>query len=535
MVAVRRLVSFVIVATAGLALLVLGTPAALAQATTTSSPTTTAPTSTTSPITTAEPTSTAEPTTTATPTSTTSPTGLTNDHFADATVINTVPFSVSEDASQATFDASDPSSGGCSNRGSVWFAYTPTSEGTIDADTFGSSYDTVLSAWTGSEGALSRIACNDDFGSLQSRIDFKATPGTTYYFMVARCCGLGGDGGGLLTFSLDQIDPADLAANDAFADAAPIASLPFSDTVDLSRSTIEPSERSPFCVSGILNSVWYAFTPATDEFVTATINQSGVGLGVETGSSLTNPLNEIGCIESPDRFTFRAQANTTYYFQVGGFCCDGFGPVTLSLDVAPDPVSEFDFVPRDPSSLDTVQFYDFAFDPAGAGISSLVWRFGDGATTPGSRPTHQYAQDGDYTAELTVTTPDGRTATTSQVVQVRTHDVAIVGIGVPKSARVGQTIAVNVDVANKRYPETVQVDLYASSPGGSFQDVGSVTKPVPVPPRGGAVTRFGFRYTITQADRTAGQLTFTAQASVLDHRDAMLDNNQLNSTPVRVA
>jgi hypothetical protein len=510
MVAVRRLVSLIIAATAGLALLVLAAPAAFAQTTTTSKTTTT----------------------TESPTTTSPTTGLTNDHFADATVINTVPFSVNEDASQATFDPSDPSSGGCSNRGSVWFAYTPTSEGTIDADTFGSSYDTVLSAWTGTQDALTLVACNDNFRTVQSRIDFKATPGTTYYFMVARCCGLGGDGGGLLTFSLDQLDPADLASNDAFADATPIASLPFSDTVDLSRSTIEPSERSPFCVIGMRNSVWYAFTPATTEFVTATIGQAGVGLGVETGSSLTN-LNEIGCMQSPDRLTFRAQANTTYYFQVGGFCCEGFGgPITLGLDVAPDPVSDFDFEPRDPSSLDTVQFYDFAGDPAGAGISSLVWRFGDGATTTGSMPTHQYTQDGDYTAELTVTTPDGRTSTTSQVVQVRTRDVAIVGIEVPKSARVGQVVEVKVDVANNRYPETVQVDLYTSSPGG-FQQVGSLTKPVPVRPEG-ALTRFAFRYTITQADRTAGQLTFTAQASILGHRDAILDNNLLSSTPVRI-
>jgi hypothetical protein len=55
-----------------------------------------------------------------------------------------------------------------------------------------------------------------------------------------------------------------------------------------------------------------------------------------------------------------------------------------------------------------------------------------------------------------------------------------------------------------------------------------------VRPRGGAVTRFAFRYTITQADRAAGELTFTAQASILDHRDALLDNNQLSSTPVRI-
>src|SRR6266508_2709724 len=81
MVAVRRLVSFIIAATTGLALVLLAAPTAFAQA-----PTTT------------------EPTTTAEPTTTGPATGPTNDDFANATVINSVPFSITEDTSQATFD-----------------------------------------------------------------------------------------------------------------------------------------------------------------------------------------------------------------------------------------------------------------------------------------------------------------------------------------------------------------------------------------------------------------------------------------------
>jgi hypothetical protein len=133
-----------------------------------------------------------------------------------------------------------------------------------------------------------------------------------------------------------------------------------------------------------------------------------------------------------------------------------------------------------------------------------------------------------------VTTTDGRTASTSQVVQVRTHDVAIVGLGVPKSPHVGQTIAVNVDVANKRYPETVQVDLHKSIPGG-FQQVGSLTQSVPVRPPGGTSTRFAFSYTITQADGTTGKVSFKAVATMIDHRDALPADNELTSTPVRIA
>ena len=81
-----------------------------------------------------------------------------------------------------------------------------------------------------------------------------------------------------------------------------------------------------------------------------------------------------------------------------------------------------------------------------------------------------------------MTTADGRTGSTSQVVHVETHDVAVVKIEVPKSARVGKTIRVDVRVRNTRYPETVQVDLFKSVPGG-FEQFGSLTQSVPVRPR----------------------------------------------------
>jgi uncharacterized protein YfaS (alpha-2-macroglobulin family) len=118
------------------------------------------------------------------------------------------------------------------------------------------------------------------------------------------------------------------------------------------------------------------------------------------------------------------------------------------------------------------------------------------------------------------------------VVQVRTHDVAIVRIGVPKSAHVGQTIAINVSVRNTRQPETVQVDLFKTIPGG-FQQVGSLTQSVPVRP-GNRTTLFAFTNTITEADRSVGKVSFKAVATIIDHRDALPADNELISPPVRV-
>ena len=70
---------------------------------------------------------------------------------------------------------------------------------TLAADTFGSDYDTTLAAYTGMQGSLVEVACNDDAGSgLQSQIVFPVVGGQTYYFMAA---GLGDAGG--LSFQLD--------------------------------------------------------------------------------------------------------------------------------------------------------------------------------------------------------------------------------------------------------------------------------------------------------------------------------------------
>lgn len=55
---------------------------------------------------------------------------------------------------------------------------------------------------------------------------------------------------------------------------------------------------------------------------------------------------------------------------------------------------------------------------ADGSVVSYAWDFGDGSTGTGTSPSHIYAQDGDYTATLTVTDNDGLTGTTTSVVHV---------------------------------------------------------------------------------------------------------------------
>src|SRR3954452_12572824 len=125
-----------------------------------------------------------------------------NDDFDAATVISSLPFSDGIDTSQATTAADDPYCAG--NGASVWYRFTPTQDVDVQADTFGSSYDTTLSAFTGSRGSLTPVACNDDSGSLQSKISFTALAGTTYYIMAAA---YGSGSGGQLSISTKPVAP----------------------------------------------------------------------------------------------------------------------------------------------------------------------------------------------------------------------------------------------------------------------------------------------------------------------------------------
>jgi len=127
-----------------------------------------------------------------------------NDDFDFATVIGALPFTDSINTSEATAAFDDPTT--CANNGSVWYAFTPSTNMTLEANTFGSNYDTVLSVHTGTRGSLTQVpgGCNDDYNGLQSRVVFSAISGTTYYFLIGVCCGTGGNGGGSLTFSLQE-------------------------------------------------------------------------------------------------------------------------------------------------------------------------------------------------------------------------------------------------------------------------------------------------------------------------------------------
>ena len=117
-----------------------------------------------------------------------------NDAFADAIPFS-APTTFSVDTTGATLEAGEPRP--CADIGStVWYAFQPTVAGTYSARTAGSGFDTALAVYAAD---FSLVGCNDDWESLQSRVDFAAAAGETYYIQAGGYLG----STGLLLLALD--------------------------------------------------------------------------------------------------------------------------------------------------------------------------------------------------------------------------------------------------------------------------------------------------------------------------------------------
>ena len=130
-----------------------------------------------------------------------------NDNCANALAIGvgTQPLL---DTRSATTAVADPiqqcTLGGASkNSRSVWFRYTPSGTGSAIVNTVGSSYDTVLTVYTGTCAALSTVGCDDDGAiNMASRVQLNVAAGTSYLIEVTAKGAAGA--GGTLKLTLAQ-------------------------------------------------------------------------------------------------------------------------------------------------------------------------------------------------------------------------------------------------------------------------------------------------------------------------------------------
>jgi hypothetical protein len=123
-----------------------------------------------------------------------------NDAFANGIIITGGRGSTIGNNTHASYEEGEPYEDEASAGRTVWWRWTAPSDGIHVFHTAGSSFDTLLAVYTGTQlNQLSLVAYNDEaMGGSQSRVSFEAVAGQTYHLMVD---GWGSQGFGRIVLS----------------------------------------------------------------------------------------------------------------------------------------------------------------------------------------------------------------------------------------------------------------------------------------------------------------------------------------------
>lgn len=133
-----------------------------------------------------------------------------NDNFLNAFMLSGDSISTTGSNVDATGELGEPNHAfvnfGGSDTNSVWWTWTAAGDGTVVIDTLGSSFDTSLAIYTGTQvNELMVVASNDDTFGLQSQVIFDAVAGQTYQIAVD---GFGANVGNItLNLEADTVAP----------------------------------------------------------------------------------------------------------------------------------------------------------------------------------------------------------------------------------------------------------------------------------------------------------------------------------------
>jgi hypothetical protein len=237
---------------------------------------------------------------------------------------------------------------------SIWYSWTATANGAVTFDTFGSSFNTVLAAYTGnSVSTLTSLASNeDDFSPgndvrRSSRVRFRAEAGTTYRIAVADSVASSPTIGNV-TLNWYLLPPP---TNDLFANAETIAGSSVAIVTTNAGATKEAGEPNHGGNAGGA-SIWYRWIAPENNNFTVTTTGSRLGcagcsydtlLAVYTGSSLQQlslvAQNDDNSNQVTSRVAFQAQTGTTYYIAVDS---KGTAAGDISLTLLPTVLSAND-------------------------------------------------------------------------------------------------------------------------------------------------------------------------------------------------
>jgi Tol biopolymer transport system component len=138
---------------------------------------------------------------------------LTNDEFENAYAVSSLPFTARTSTVEASRASQEPASCG-GDGGTAWYRYTPATNQSLAANTFGSDYTTTLNVFVGDKvGRLRSIGCSSP-GTSNAQVGFLAKARDTYFFQIT-------GSGGHLVFTLDpagETTRVSLSSEDVQAD-----------------------------------------------------------------------------------------------------------------------------------------------------------------------------------------------------------------------------------------------------------------------------------------------------------------------------
>ncbi len=259
-----------------------------------------------------------------------------NDDFADAIIIDSLPFAHTAKAGNTTVELGERVSD-CSGfngsdglRGTVWYEYTPPAATHVIVDAAGSDLLSTVSVWRlGDAFGLAEVDCATavPFFGAAPRFAFEAVAGETHYIQVERFLSFPDEPDsafldlGRLSFQMEVTTPP---PNDNFASATQINSLPFESSVDTVAASVQGFEPDASCAYNqgyTANSVWYRYAPVVDTYLKASAfpgTDFGAKVGAFEGTSLAS-LTQVAC--GREALAFHARAGQTYYLQAAGYTC----------------------------------------------------------------------------------------------------------------------------------------------------------------------------------------------------------------------
>jgi len=258
--------------------------------------------------------------------------------------------------------------------------------------------------------------------------------------------------------------------------------------------------------------------------VTAYYNETQIGkqtalnLAPDTNANLTFYWNTTGVL--PGIYTIQAVADTVpgEMDTADNTYIDDIVEIK-EHPVARAPVALFSFSPSHPAPNTTVLFNATdSLDPDGS-ILIYSWDFGDGNTTSTSSSlvTHNYQEHGDFNVTLTIIDNDNYNDSTSQIITIYLHDVAVLNSTLSQTdVDIGQVININVTVKNKgTITETFSVHVFYNETLIGTQLVSNL------PPNTEKILSFYWNTTGITPDVT---YTIKAETSIVPGEINILDN-----------